>query len=35
MGKCYYQTNLNYILDAAMVSTPNKITYDSPNVPMT
>ena len=34
-GKCDDQQNLKDILDAAMVSTPEGVTYDSPNVPMT
>ena len=34
-GKCDDQQNLKDILDAAMVSTPEVVTYDSPNVPMT
>ena len=31
-GKCDYQQNLEDILDAAMVSTPEGVTYNSPNV---
>ena len=34
-GKCDDQKNLKDILDAAMVSTPEEVTYKSPNVPMT
>ena len=34
-GKCDEQQNLKDILDAAMVSTPDGVTYNSPNVPMT
>ena len=34
-GKCDYQQNLKDILDYAMVLTPEEVTYDSPNVPMT
>ena len=34
-GKCDYQQNLKDILDAPMVSTPQEVTYYSPNVPMT
>ena len=34
-GKCDDQQNLKDILDAAMVSTPEEITYDSTNVAMT
>ena len=34
-GKCDDQQNLKNILDATMVSTPEVVTYDSPNVPMT
>ena len=33
-GKCDNQQNLNYILDAAMVSTPEEVTDNSPNVTM-
>ena len=34
-GKCDYQQNLKDILDADMVSTPEEVTYDSPNLSMT
>ena len=34
-SKCDDQQNLNDILDAAMVSTPEEVTYGSPNVHMT
>ena len=34
-GKCDYQQNLKGIIDADMVSTPDGVTYNSPNVPMT
>ena len=34
-GKCGDQQNLKDVLDAAMVSTPEEVIYDSPNVPMT
>ena len=34
-GKCDGQQNLEDILDAAMVSTPEGVTYDNLNVPMT
>ena len=34
-GKCDYQQNLKDILDAAMVSTTEGVTYEIPNVPMT
>ena len=34
-GKCDDQQNLKDILDAAMVSTPDEVTYDIPNVPVT
>ena len=34
-GKCDDQQNLKYILDAAMVLTPEVVTDDSPNIPMT
>ena len=34
-GKCDNQKNLKDILDAAMVSTTEGVTDDSPNVPMT
>ena len=34
-GKCDDQQNLKDIQDADMVSTPEGVTYDSPNVPMT
>ena len=34
-GKCDDQKNLQYILYAAMVSTPDEVTDDSPNVRMT
>ena len=34
-GKCDDQQNLKGILDAAMVSTPEEVTDDSPHVPMT
>ena len=33
-GKCDNQQNLKYIIDADMVSTPEGVTYYSPNVPM-
>ena len=33
-GKCDNQKNLRYILDATMVSAPEVVTDDSPNVPM-
>ena len=33
--KCDDQKNLKNILDAAMVSTPEVVIYDIPNVPMT
>ena len=33
-GKCDDQQNLKDIIDAAMVSTPEGVTYNSPNVPM-
>ena len=33
-GKCDDQQNLNYILDATMVSTPEVVTDNSPNLPM-
>ena len=34
-GKCDDQQNLKYILDDAMMSTPQGLTNDSPNLPMT
>ena len=34
-GKCDNQQNLKDILDAAMVSTPEEIIYDSPSFPTT
>ena len=34
-GKCDDQQNLNDIIDAAMVSTPEGVTYNSPNATMT
>ena len=34
-GKCDYQQNLKYIINAAMLLTPEGVTDDSPNVPMT
>ena len=34
-GKCDNQQNRMDVLDADMVSTPEEVTYDSPNVPMT
>ena len=34
-GKCYNQQNLRDILDDAMVSTTEEITYDGPILPMT
>ena len=34
-GKCYDQQKLKYILDAAILSTPDGVTDNSPNVPMT
>ena len=33
-GKCYDQQNLKDILDAAVVSTPDVFTYNSPNMPL-
>ena len=33
-GMCDDQQNLKYILDAAMVSTPEGVTYNSTDVPM-
>ena len=33
-GKCDDQQNLKDILDANMMSNPEGVTYDSPNVPM-
>ena len=33
-GKCYDQQNFKDILDAAMVSTKEGVTYHSPNMPM-
>ena len=33
-GKCYHQQNPNDIIDAAMVSTPEGFTDNSPNMPM-
>ena len=33
-GKCYDQQNLKDVLYSGMVSTPEGVTYDSPNVPM-
>ena len=35
VGKCDDQQNLKDILDAAMVSTREGVTYNSPNVPLT
>ena len=35
VGKCDDQKNLKDILDAAMVSTPEEVTDDSPSLPMT
>ena len=35
VGKWYDQQHLKDILDDAMVSTPEGVTYNSPNVPMT
>ena len=34
-GKCDYQQNPKDALDAAMVSTPEEVTNDNQNVPMT
>ena len=34
-GKCDDQQNLKYILDAAMVSTPEGVTYVSPSLRIT
>ena len=34
-GKCDDQQNLKDVLDATMVSTPEGVTNNSPNVPMT
>ena len=34
-GKCDDQQNLKDVLYYAMVSTPEEVTYDSPNVPIT
>ena len=34
-GKCDDQQNLKDVLDAAMVSTLEEVTYKSPNFPMT
>ena len=34
-GKCDDQQNIKDIIDAAMVSTPEGVTYDIPNMPMT
>ena len=34
-GKCYDQQNIKEILDAAMVSSPEGVIDNSPNVPMT
>ena len=34
-GKCGDQQNLKYIIDAAMLSTPEEITYESPSFTMT
>ena len=34
-GKCDDQKNLNDVLYAAMVSTPEEVTDESPHVPMT
>ena len=34
-GKCDNQQNLKDILDADMVSTPEEVTYNITNVPMT
>ena len=33
-GKCDDQQNLKYIIDAAILSTPEGVTYNSPNVHM-
>ena len=33
-GKCDDQKNLKDIIDAAILSTPEGVIYDSPNVPM-
>ena len=34
-GKCDYKQNLKDVRDAAMVSTPEEITYCIPSLPMT
>ena len=34
-GKCDDQQNIKDIIDSAMVSTTEVVTYNSPNVPMT
>ena len=34
-GKCDDQQKLKYIIDAAILSTPEGVTYNSPNVTMT
>ena len=34
-GKCYDQQNIKDMIDADMVSTPEGVTYNSPNDPMT
>ena len=34
-GKCDNQQNLKDLLDADIVLTPEEVTYDSPNVPIT
>ena len=34
-GKCDDQQNLKDIIDAAILSTPQGVTYNIPNVPMT
>ena len=35
VGKCDDQQNIKDIIDAAIVSAPEVVTDDSPNVPMT
>ena len=34
-GKCDDHQNLKDIIDADIMSTPEEVTYDSPNVPVT
>ena len=34
-GKCDYQQNLTVIIDAALLSTPEEVTDDSSNLPLT